>query len=124
MAKTVLLSVKDGEWDQWGERFVARQPLQRVQNLVASGASAVDAKNAIVKSIRDAGGGGTLIVSVGHGGVLSTSADPSEGMFELAPNGALTIGAKGVRGAFVDVFYDDICCVQINPPSASSLAYM
>ena len=58
-----------------------------------------------MKAISRAGAGGTLIVSVGHGGSSNVS-NPEEGMFELAPRGALTIGGRNRAGVFVNVFYD------------------
>lgn len=87
MARTVILSVADGDWNVWGQRFVKRQPLQRLQQTITPGASAATAKTAVLKAARTAGADGVLIISVGHGG--GVAGNPTEGVFELAPGGAL-----------------------------------
>ena len=104
MARTVILSVADGDWNVWGLRFVKRQPLQRLQQTIADGASAATAKAAILGAAGTAGAGGVLIISVGHGGTVE--GNPAEGKFELSPGGALTIAGGLLQGRFVDVFYD------------------
>ena len=104
MARTVLFSVADGEWNVWGERFVKRQPLQRVQQLIAPAASTAVVKSAVINAARSAGRHGVLIISVGHGGAVSGSVH--EGLFELGPNRSMTIAGGLVAGRFVDVFYN------------------
>ncbi len=104
MARTVILSVADGDWNVWGQRFVARQPLQRVQQTISPGGNAEMVKTAVIGAARMAGGQGVLIISVGHGGAVAGS--PAEGLFELGPNRSMTIAGGLVPGRFVDVFYD------------------
>jgi hypothetical protein len=104
VGKTVILSIADGEWNVWGERFVKRQPLQRVQRTIAPSAATEATKAAIIAAAQAAGASGVLIVSVGHGGTVAGS--PTEGKFELGPNGSMTIAGGLVAGRFVDVFYD------------------
>jgi hypothetical protein len=103
MARTVLLSVADGEWNIWGNRFVKRQPLQRLQQLISPGASPAATKDVIVRAARTAGSQGVLIISVGHG---SARGDTEIGSFQLAPNGSMTIAGGLTTTRFVDVFYD------------------
>jgi hypothetical protein len=105
MAMDVVLSVSAGGWNLWGERFVKRQPLSRVQRLIAPGVTAEAAKLTIIQAVNAAGAGGRVIMNVGHGaggGPLL----PTEGSFEMAPGGKLRIGGRGVANCFVDVFYD------------------
>lgn len=115
MARTVILSVADGDWNVWGQRFVKRQPLQRLQQTITPGASAATAKTAVLKAARTAGADGVLIISVGHGG--GVAGNPTEGVFELAPGGALTIAGGLIQNRFVDVFYD----TRRNPEQPSDL---
>ena len=113
-----MLSVSAGGWDRWGERFVKRQPLARVQQLIPAAVSPEGAKLAIIRAIHTAGAGGRLIMNVGHGaggGPLL----PTEGSFEMAPGGAMRIGGRGVAGCFVDVFYD----VSTSPVAPSDLEF-
>jgi hypothetical protein len=84
MAPTVLLSVNDGDWNVWGERFVKRQPLQRVQHTISPNAPAAVAKDAVIKAARAAGAHGVLIISVGHGTTVDTPLHPSSTTFRLA----------------------------------------
>lgn len=104
MARTVILSVADGDWNVWGQRFVKRQPLQRLQQTITPNASAATAKTAVLNAANIAGAGGVLIMSVGHGATVE--GNPFEGKFELAPGGALTIAGGLIQNRFVDVFYD------------------
>jgi hypothetical protein len=104
MARTVILSVKDGEWNVWGNHFVKRQPFQRVQQTIDPGASPAATKDAVINAARTAGSQGVLIISVGHG--TRTGAAEDEGTFQLAPNTSMTIAGGLVKTRFVDVFYD------------------
>ena len=103
MARTVLLSVEDGEWNVWGNRFVKRQPLQRVQQTIKPAASSDAAAAAVVSAARTAGAQGVLIISVGHGTQNKPGFD--QGTFQLAPNRSMTIAGGVVPGRFVNVFY-------------------
>lgn len=114
----VVLSVAAGGWNLWGERFVKRQPLSRVQHLVAASVSAGAAKSAIIRAITAAGAGGRVIMNVGHGaggGPLL----PTEGSFEMAPGGVMRIGGRNVANCYVDVFYD----VKSSPVAVSDLEF-
>lgn len=106
MAKTVILSVKDGQWDRWGNQFVAAQPLAREQLLVSPTASVSQAKTALLRAIREAGSSGTVIISVGHG--AASGDNPLEGMVDLAPRKVMRLGGANasVPPNFVSVFYD------------------
>jgi hypothetical protein len=113
----VVLSVTADGWDEWGKKFVKRQPQARVQQTIGPHPTADQAKAAILKAIATAGAGGRVIINVGHGsggGQLQST----EGSFELAPGGALKIVGRNVKNGFVDVFYD----VNLSgPPSISDL---
>ncbi|RYY76233.1 MAG: hypothetical protein EOO52_01570 [Gammaproteobacteria bacterium] len=127
----VVLSVSAGGWNRWGERFVKRQPLSRIQHLIPAAVTAEAAKLAIIKAVTAAGAGGRVIMNVGHGaggGPLL----PTEGSFEMAPGGTLRIGGRGVQNCFVDVFYDvkpsavalsDLEFDQKNNPTSQRLAH-
>jgi hypothetical protein len=118
MAMDVVLSVTAGGWDKWGERFVKRQPLSRVQHLIPASVTADAAKTAIIRAITAAGTDGRVIMNVGHGaggGPLL----PTEGSFEMAPGGAMRIGGRGVANCYVDVFYD----VKSSPVAMSDLEF-
>lgn len=118
MAKTVILSVADQQWNRWGDNFVAAQPQARKQLLVSPGASVAQAKAALIGAIQEAGTTGTLIISVGHG--AGASDNPLEGMVDLAPRRVLRLGGANasVPPNFVSVFYD----VSLRgPPSLSDL---
>ena len=43
----VVLSVTVGGWNRWGEHFVKRQPLSRVQHLIPASVTADAAKLAV-----------------------------------------------------------------------------
>ena len=75
-----------------------------MQRTIVKNATADIAKAAVIAAAQAAGASGVLIISVGHGGTVVGS--PSEGTFELAPNGAMTIAGGLVKGRFIDVFYD------------------
>src|SRR5512139_2661768 len=118
MAKTVILSVNDGQWNKWGDQFVARQPLSRKQLLVSSRPTVEEAKSRLLAAIRETGTTGRLIVSVGHGSANTGSS--LEGMVDLAPAAVLRLGGlnAAVPPHFVSVFYD----VNVaGPPSTSDL---
>ena len=117
MGKTVILSVNDGEWNVWGDQFVKRQPQGRKQLLISRNPSVDSAKKSIITAIQEAGAGGTLIISVGHG---SVGANAMEGMVDLAPSMVMRLGGLGaaIPPNFVSVFYD----VNVaGPPSTSDL---
>jgi hypothetical protein len=113
----VVVSVTAGGWNKWGENFVKRQPQSRLQQPIGASPGVVATKAAILRAITTAGAGGRVIINVGHGsggGALM----PTEGKFELAPGGAMTIAGPGVHGAYVNVFYD---INMAGPPSMSDL---
>jgi hypothetical protein len=113
----VVLSVAADGWNKWGEKFVKRQPQSRVQHLIGAHPGVAQAKAAVLKAIGAAGSGGRVIINVGHG-AGGGNLRPTEGKFELAPGGAMTLAGRGVLGAFVDVFYD----VNVEgPPYTSDL---
>jgi hypothetical protein len=118
LAKTVILSVNDGQWNRWGDQFVKAQPLSRKQVLVSAKPTVDQAKNAILNGIREAGGGGTLIISVGHGAAGAGST--LEGMADLAPAQVMRLGGANasVPPNFVSVFYD---VSLAGPPTLSDL---
>jgi hypothetical protein len=114
----VALSVTADGWNHWGERFVKRQPLSRVQQTIGPSPSVDQAKQAVVRAIATAGAGGRVIINVGHGAGGGPNLQANQGLFELAPGGAMRIGGHDVAGSFVDVFYD----VNLQgPPSISDM---
>jgi hypothetical protein len=118
VAKTVILSVNDGMWNRWGDQFVKAQPQARKQLLISATPTVDQTKTSILNAIREAGSGGTLIISVGHGGAGTGST--FEGMVDLAPAGVMRLGGANaaVPPNFVSVFYD---INLAGPPSASGL---
>lgn len=117
MARDVVLSVTAGGWNLWGERFVKRQPLARVQHTIGPNPSSSQAKAAVLRAIAEAGTGGRVIINVGHG-ASADDAEGRQGSFELAPGGAMKIVGFRVNGGFVDVFYD---VNVLGPPSSSDM---
>jgi hypothetical protein len=118
VAKTVILSVNDQQWNRWGDQFVAAQPLARKQLLVSPAPSVGQAKAALLNAIREAGAGGTVIISVGHG--AAGGDNPQEGMVDLAPRKVMRLGGANasVPPNFVSVFYD---VALGGPPSVPDL---
>jgi hypothetical protein len=116
MGMDVVLSVisVDG-WHLWGNRFVKRQPLSRIQQTIGPNPTVDQAKAAVLKSITAAGAGGRVIINVGHGAGGGTLL-PNQGSFELAPGGVMRIVGFNVANGFVDVFYD----VNVKGPPAIS----
>ena len=113
----VVLSVTADGWDEWGKKFVKRQPQARVQQTIGRHPTVEQAKAAILKAIATAGTDGRVIINVGHGAGGGQS-PTTEGSFELAPGGAMKIVGRNVKNGFVDVFYD----VNLSgPPSISNL---
>jgi hypothetical protein len=119
LALDVVLSVKAEGWDIWGEHFVKRQPLSRQQLTIGPHPSVAEAKGAVLQAISQAGAEGRVIINVGHGDG-GGDLQPTEGIFELAPGGAMTIGGHGIDGTFVDVFYD---VNLLGPPGMSDMEH-
>lgn len=115
MAKSVLYSVAAGGWDKWGLRFVARSPTFREQHTTPRRPSVEQTKAALKRAISAAGAGGTVVINVGHG-AGGDKLDADQGMFELAPDGAMKITGHDMVGGYVDVFYD---VNRAGPPSMS-----
>jgi hypothetical protein len=120
MPRQVILSVQDGSWNKWGDQFVKALPLQRAQNLILRGVTAEQAKTKLIRAAA-AAAGGTLIISVGHGG--SGTGAAGEGFVDLAPGGVLRLGGLNASTSpaqnnqnYVSVFYD----VALNGPPAIS----
>jgi hypothetical protein len=101
----VILSESSGHFADWTKKFVARQPQGRVVLFEPDNQTPAEAANRMIDAIKQAGTGGTLIVSVGHGST-STSGNTGEGTCELAPKGAFKIVGRNGANGFVDVFYD------------------
>jgi hypothetical protein len=115
MGRDVVLSVTADGWNVWGEHFVRRQPLARIQHTIGAHPSVNQAKAAILRAIGAAGATGRVIINVGHG--AGGGALPAiSGKFELAPANVMTIGGRDVNNVFVDVFYD----VNLTGPPAMS----
>ena len=111
----VVLSVTVDGWNLWGNRFVKRQPLSRIQHTIGPNPSVDRAKSAILTAISAAGAGGRVIINVGHG-AGGGALQPNQGSFELAPGGVMKIVGFNVANGFVDVFYD----VNVQGPPAIS----
>ncbi len=133
MARTVLLSIMDGQWNKWGDNFVKRQPLARTQMLIGAKPTVDEAKAALIRAVTEAGTTGTVIISVGHG--VAVDGSTIDGMVELAPGGVMRlVGLNGsVPPGFVRVFYDkapdgpgqqsDLDFDLKNNPKATRLAH-
>lgn len=121
MGKTVILSVRDGDWNRWGDNFVkAQPPHSREQVLISTQPSVDEAKRILIGAIRQAGSGGTLIISVGHGSSVAGSA--VDGMVDLAPGQVMRLGGLNADPSthFLSVFYD----VNVaGPPRTSDLDF-
>lgn len=119
MAHDVVLSVTADGANVWGEHFVKRQPLIRIQHKIGPHPTVDQAKAAVLKAVSAAGEGGRVIINVGHG-VGGGDLQAYEGSFELMPNRVMTIGhsAGHIGNLFVDVFYD---VNLLGPPHISDM---
>jgi hypothetical protein len=101
-----VLSVNDGVANVWGSQYVARQPQARRQVLIDKAPSVQSTKAKILETIDAAGGGGTVVLNVGHGVAVDNST--TDGVVDLAPNKAMRLGGLNNHGPdiFHNVFYD------------------
>lgn len=76
---------------KWSDQFVADMKYNRRRVGMLTRPSTEQAIKTITQAVTSAGPGGTVIFSVGHGATDQSLADPSVGMVELAPHGALRL---------------------------------
>lgn len=118
---TVVISVKDGMADVWGNQFVAvftkrshkvamggtfTPVTPRFQVIMPPSPSPDMVIATVKKAVDQAGSGGTVVFNVGHGSAVNNST--VDGTVELAPNGKFKLGGLNadLDSVFLSVFYD------------------
>jgi hypothetical protein len=118
MASEVILTINDPWWGGWAKKFVARQPQARVRLTIPDNPTPAQTAQVIIGALQRAGTDGTLIISVGHGGVV-TGVGTVDGTCDIAPNDRFKLGSRNVTNSLVNVFYD----LPATPSGQSDLDY-
>ena len=119
----VVISVRDGQANVWGDEYVKAQPQARAQVIMPSQPNVTQIVDTIDKALLLAGTQGVVIFNIGHGsaaaaqctggacplpqrGTGGVNPELAEGTVEIGPGGAMRLGGHQVKDVFVDVFYD------------------
>ncbi len=107
----VVLTTNESMWKRWADQYVKRQPTGRKAVLISGGTTPAAAKDLIIKTLSEAGVGGQLAFSVGHGVALDDA--PADGLCELTPGGMITLIGRNNSpahpkqgAAVINIFYD------------------
>jgi hypothetical protein len=90
--KRVVITETALPWSKWAEQFVAADPARHAKVPIPNGTTLADIADAYKSAIGTAGPGGSVIISVGHGGAVDVSTE--DGRLDLGPAGSFKVGGR------------------------------